>query len=336
MNICIIIPSYNLVDKLTRCLDCILETGYKNFVIIIFDNGSSPPLKQSLFSYRNKMKRLVFLRVSKNLGFAEANNKSLKFGLKHFKKIDYFLLLNNDAYITKNFFEKSLIYLKQNFDLLSPFIYLTKNRGVDSKGIDYYRDGTVINRTDKKMASYLLPAACLFISSIYVKECFTRYGWLFIPYFESYVEDIELSLRTRLMNKKTTLIPQKLIYHDHSSTMRSQKHALFLGIRNQIWTIITTWTKAMIKNHIIEIIKGQITNNIIYNLKYRSLFMLPIYFHTLINLPKLLRTRKLIQKNIVLDNVEDVFSKASVTVATHIKRSKTYKKIVHLLSVIFI
>lgn len=332
MNICIIIPSFNLVDKLSKCLDHIINTGYKNLNIIIFDNGSSPPLEESLSTYQNKIKRLIFLRATKNLGFAEANNKSLKFCLKHFKKTDYFLLLNNDAYITKDFFIKSFNYLKQNFDLISPYIYLTKNRGIDSKGINYYRDGTGINRTNNQKDNYLLPAACLFISYKYVKESFGHYDWLFIPYFESYIEDVELSLRTKLMNKKITLIPQKTVYHDRWSTTNNHNRRFFLGMRNQLWTIITTWPNTMIKNHIADIVKGQIVNSVIYTLKFKSIFMLNIYIRTFFNLPKLLETRKLIQKSILLDNPKGIFVKNKlITLITHIKRSKTYSKLKRLL-----
>lgn len=332
MNICIIIPSYNLADKLSKCLNYIFDTGYKNLNIIIFDNGSNPPLKQSLFSYENRVKKLVFLKGPRNFGFAEANNRSLKFGLKHFKKTDYFLLLNNDAYITKDFFEKSLKYLNQNFDLLSPFVFLTKDRGVDSKGINYYRDGTGINRINNQKGNYLLPAACLFISKKYVKESFDSYGWLFISHFESYVEDIELSLRTTLMNKRIILIPRKLVFHDRSSTMKDQNHAFFLGMRNQLWTIITTWTNTMIKNNLAEIVKGQIINNIIYMLKFNFGFLFLVYLQTFLSLPKLLKIRKLIQKNILLDNPKNIFQEnKSISLITHIERSRTYKKLCQFL-----
>jgi GT2 family glycosyltransferase len=328
MNICIIIPSYNLADKLSKCLDCILDTGYKKVTVIIFDNGSNPSLKQLLLPYQKKIKSLVFLKSSKNLGFAEANNRGIKFGLKYFKKVDYFLLLNNDAYVTKDFFNKSIKYLKQDYDLLSPYVFLTKNRGIDSKGINYYQDGTGTNRADNQKGNYLLPAACLFISNRYVRECFNAYSWLFIPCFESYVEDIELSLRAKLMGRKIFLIPEKIVYHDRSSTMKNQRHALFLGMRNQLWTIITTWTKTMIKNNISEIIRGQITDNIVYSLKFRNIFMLPIYIQTIRNSSKLLKIRKNIQKKIILNNPEDIFLRdKSITLTTHIKRSRTYKRL---------
>lgn len=334
MNICIVIPSYNLIDKLTKCLDSILMTGYKDIDIIIFDNGSNPPLEKSLRTYRGKIKKIIFIRAKENLGFAEANNKSLEFGLKRFKKIDYFLLLNNDAYVTKDFFNKSLEYLGKKYDLLSPLILLTKNRGFDSMGINYYRDGIGTNRIDNKKNLYLLPAACLFISRKYAQECFDNYGWLFNPYFGSYAEDIELSLRTELAAKKTVLIPHKLVHHDRSSTM-NKDGIDFLSTRNQLWIVITTWTSNMIKNNIMEIINGQINNIFVAVLKFRIIFTFRIYFDTLFALPKLLKIRRLIQNHVLPGSHDQIFSeKTPDTFSTLIKQSRTYKKLCRYTDVI--
>lgn len=329
MNICIIIPSYNLIDKLKKCLDHILDTGYEDLEVIIFDNGSLPSIKQGLKTYQNKIKNLIFIRESKNIGYVQANNRSLAFGLKRFKKIDYFLLLNNDAYLTKDFFHKSLKYLHQDYDLLSPLVLLTKNRGFDSRGIDYYGDGTGVNRVDDKKGPYLLPAACLFISRKYVENCFDNFGWLFIPDFESYAEDIEFSLRTYLLQKKMILIPIGLVHHDRSSTIRNQNKVDFLSMRNQLWTIITTWTDDMIKNHIFEIVKGQINNNFVATLKFKNIFMFRIYLNTIFALPGLLKIRNIFQKNILPNGHEDIFSKKKpATFLNIIKTSRTYKKLI--------
>ena len=241
MNICIIIPSFNLVDKLKKCLDAVIKTGYKKLHIVIVDNGSTPPLKNLLVSYQKKFKNLSFIRNGSNIGFAQSMNMGLNYAKKNFEKSDYFLLLNNDAYLKKNFFSESLAFLKKRRpDLMSPIVLLTNNRGVDTMGIDYYSDGTAFDRTITKKEAFLLAAACLFISKNFLSQCFKLFGWFFIPNFESFAEDTELSLRARLMNKKLELYPYPLVYHDRASTIKNQYTTLYLGIRNQIWTIITT------------------------------------------------------------------------------------------------
>lgn len=327
MNICVIIPSYNLADKLAKCLDSLSMTNFLGISVIIFDNGSDPPLGKILGEYKKKFRKIVFLRSEQNLGFAKANNRSLEFGLKKFRESDYFLLLNNDAYVTKDLFTRSQKYLEKKHDLLSPHVLLTKNRGADSRGISYYRDGTGVNRTRIEKNAYLLPAACLFISKIYVRECLKKYGWMFNPHFGSYAEDIELSLRTELSNKKSSLIPYELVYHDRSSTI-NKKSVDFLSARNQLWIIITTWTGDMIKNNFFEVINGQINNTFVSVLKFRIIHMFRIYLETIFALPKLLAIRKVVQSNIVPGNHDHIFSeKPRVTFSTIIRQSRTYKKL---------
>lgn len=326
-EICIITVSCNLTDKLAKCLQSIFNTGYRNIRIIIFDNGSTPSLKNTLTKYHPSINEIIVLRDKTNLGFAKANNICLKYALKQFPKSNYFLLLNNDAYVRKNFFTKSLPFLNKDNDLISPMIALTGNRGVDSMGIDYYRDGTAINRTKKKKNNYLLPAACLYVSRTFAEECFDKFGWLFIPCFQSYMEDVEMSLRALLMKKKLVLISQILVDHDRSSTLKSEKATLYLGIRNQLWTIITTWTNEMIRQNLFQIIKGQIVNDIVYFLKFKNLFTLKIYAATLLFLPDLLKTRRTITNSLLLFHPGNIFTSGdSITLKTHILRSRTYKK----------
>ena len=327
MNICIIIPSYNLGDKLKKCLEAVIKTNYKKIQILIIDNGSSPSLKSILGKYRKKISNLFFLRNENNLGFARSMNLGLSYARQKIKNIDYFLLLNNDAYIKKNFFIVSLRFLKDKHpDLMSPIVILTNNRGVDSMGVDYFSGGTAINRTIPSNKNYLLPAACLFISADFVNECFIKFGWFFIAIFDSYVEDIELSLRALLMKKGVLLLPEELVFHERSTTSVVDRVS-FLSARNHIWTIFTTWTPVMIYKNIAEIMKYQIISNIIYFLKFRYIYMLLIYLQTLLNLPRLLKIRRKIQPNLSADFPENIFLKNSTSLYIHIKRSRTYNRI---------
>jgi len=324
MNICIIIPSYNLSDKLKKCLNFILNTNYKKISIVIVDNGSQPSLEDLLNNYKKKLKNLFFLRNKTNVGFATSVNQGLNYSLNELKNIDYYLLLNNDAYLKKNFFTDSVDFLNNHHsDLMSTVVMLTKNRGVDSMGVDYYSDGIAINRTKKRKINYLLPGACLFIKSGFAQECFNKFGWFFIPIFESYNEDVELSLRALLMEKKILLLEKKLVLHDKGSTSIVDK-IHFLGTRNQIWAVLTTWTFTMIKNNFLELIKTQVINNIIYFLKFKYLSLWQIYLQTIWNIPRLLRIRKKIQAELVITSPKNIFLKNPISLHNHIVRSKTY------------
>jgi len=54
--ISIIIPIYNQADKLPKCLDSILEQSYKDYEVIIVDDGSTDNVQKIIKEYEGKLK----------------------------------------------------------------------------------------------------------------------------------------------------------------------------------------------------------------------------------------------------------------------------------------
>lgn len=327
-SICIVITSHNLADRLEKCLVAITKAKYLGITIIIVDNGSNPPLKKIPNIMDKITARVTVLRQQKNLGFAISNNIGIEYGLKHFPQTDYFLLLNNDANILPSFFTKSLPYLFRGDVLLSPVVTLTGNRGVDSMGLDYYSDGSASNRKKKRKEKYLLPATCLFVEKNFAVESYRNFGWLFVPVFVSYAEDVELSLRTVLMGKKIFLIPEEIVYHEKSATMKDSQTAIFLGKRNLFWTVIICWPNTMIRKYLYALIRGFLINAVILTLKYRNLIMLKIILNTLSQRETLLSLRKKVQQKIILENPENLILPNPLTLINQIKNSRTIQNLI--------
>lgn len=324
--ICIIIPTHNLLNLLECSLTSISNTKFKHIIVIVVDNGSSPPIRESrLFKKFNPPHHII--RIDSNVGFAEANNHAIRFAMDKSFQVDYFLLLNNDAYIHQNFFTVCTPYLKKDLVLLSPIIQLTRGRGIDSNGIVYYSDGVATNNTSLNHPGPLLPAAALFVSSSYARKSLVTYGWLFIPLFGSYCEDVELSLRTLLMGMKIDVIPHTVVTHDKSSTITRQEVRDYLGMRNELWTIITTWSRPMIQRNIFRIIEGQMVNNIIFILKFRTLILVKIYLDTIVHLLALFHLRLRIQRYLRVAYPENLLKEDPLTLGVHIRRSRTYRKL---------
>lgn len=104
----IIIPNYNHVDELSRCIDSIFEkTTYKNFEIIIVENNSNEETfkyYESLEKYKN-VKVVVYNPVD-GFNYSAINNYGAKFA-----KGEHYILLNNDVeIITPNWIEEMLMY----------------------------------------------------------------------------------------------------------------------------------------------------------------------------------------------------------------------------------
>lgn len=85
--------------QLTRqCLLSLQKTkvGDFSFEIIMVDNHSPEPIDE----LKKEFKKVIFLKNSQNLGFAEGNNVGIREALK--RKANYVLLLNNDTTVDRN------------------------------------------------------------------------------------------------------------------------------------------------------------------------------------------------------------------------------------------
>src|SRR4030042_4213601 len=93
----LVILHFNKPDLTEACLESVrqLETkGFKIEVIVVNNN----PLEKIDF-LKKKFPEFIFLKTSKNLGYAGGNNFGLKRALKD--NADFVLILNNDTLLDK-------------------------------------------------------------------------------------------------------------------------------------------------------------------------------------------------------------------------------------------
>ena len=76
-KICIIIPSFNLIDKLHLCLRSIVKTKYKIEEIVIVDDGSKPQIRKSTLKIITSGIPLTIIRNPISLGFAKSINRGI-------------------------------------------------------------------------------------------------------------------------------------------------------------------------------------------------------------------------------------------------------------------
>jgi GT2 family glycosyltransferase len=123
----VIILNFNGFPHTIECIESVRKISYPNYEIIICDNNSSDnSLKEIINFYRliefetkcqdkvknifyskekrkDSSKNIVLIALSKNLGFGGGNNAAIQYTLK--ENFNYFLLLNNDTVVDKNFLE---------------------------------------------------------------------------------------------------------------------------------------------------------------------------------------------------------------------------------------
>lgn len=93
----IIIPVYNVEKYLKKCIESVLNQSYKNYEVIIINDGSTDESQKIIDSYKNNTKIKTILQ--KNKGLSISRNEGIK-------KVtgDYILFLDSD-----DFYEQDLL-----------------------------------------------------------------------------------------------------------------------------------------------------------------------------------------------------------------------------------
>ena len=98
--ISIIVPVYNAELYLDRCINSVLNQTYKEFELILIDDGSTDSSLSICYDYASKDSRIVVLS-KKNEGAGLARNEGLKIA-----KGDYIGFVDSDDYISPDMYRE--------------------------------------------------------------------------------------------------------------------------------------------------------------------------------------------------------------------------------------
>ncbi len=147
----IVVPIYNVQNYLKKCIDSILEQTYKNFELILIDDGSKDNSPKICKDYAQKDRRVKVFRqqnsgapTALNLGLSKASGK-------------YVWFIDSDDFIEKN----SLKILVQKAEQCNADIILFGARTVDFENgipnnhqINYWSLAEIDKKYTKQLFSY--------------------------------------------------------------------------------------------------------------------------------------------------------------------------------------
>ena len=223
--------NFNGTKNTLLCLDGLDSLKIEGFElsVVVIDNASIENF-QTKKQYKNF--ELKIIRSESNLGFSGGQNLGIKYGLE--KKVDYFLVLNNDVIIEENLLSELLrtFIEEKNCGIVSPKIYFAKgyefhkdryeesekgrviwyaggridwqniiasHRGVDDVDNGQYQE---LEKTD------FASGCCAMIK----KEVFERVGLFDEKYF-LYYEDNDLSQRAKKTGFEIYYQPKATLWH---------------------------------------------------------------------------------------------------------------------------
>jgi GT2 family glycosyltransferase len=247
MLISIIVVTWNSASYLPRCLESLATQSFKDFEIVIVDNGS---VDGSLTGLEEKYPRLDIKieRLETNQGYAPANNIGSKLG-----RGEWLAFLNADAFPSPDWLEQLVSASHQNPEYVcfsSRQIMADNIKMLDGEGDTYHISGMAWRRnynipvydTSEPVEVFSACGAAMMVR----KQDFLDMGGFDETYF-AYFEDVDLGFRLRLSGKKTLFLPESIVYHVGSgSTGRRSDFLVYYQYRNMIWTFIKNMPSPLI------------------------------------------------------------------------------------------
>ncbi len=234
----VIIPNLNGKPLLEECLSSLERQTFKDFEVIVVDNGSqdgSVDLVKSKFPWVEKI-----IVNETNLGFAAACNQGIKASVG-----TYIALLNNDTAAHPDWLLRLVSAAEEHKTcgmFASKTLFYDRRDIIDSTGHLIYPDG--LNRARGRLEidrgqyddkpDVFFPSGC---AALYRKEMFDQIG-LFDEYHFAYGDDTDIGIRGRLAGWGCLFVPDAIVYHKYSKTMGEYSpQKAFLVERNRIWIV---------------------------------------------------------------------------------------------------
>jgi len=231
----VIIPNYKGKKHLKKCIDSCLSCG-TNIRIVIVNNDPEDDL-----SYIQKADNIKIITFEENKGFSKAVNV----GLQYCYDYKYCLLLNNDAFLTKNCIEKMIEVMdkdKKIFSVSSKMLQENNPELIDDAGDEYTLLSWAYQRGQgkKSYADHFNKEkdvfSCCAGGSLYRRKVFEEIGFFDEDFF-AYLEDVDLGYRARLYGYRNVFCPKAVVFHVGSASSGSRYNAfkVKLSARNSLF-----------------------------------------------------------------------------------------------------
>ena len=292
----IIIVNLNGKQLLGPCLDSLEAQIFKEFEVLLVDNGSTDG---SLRYVEAHYPQVRLLPQGSNLGFAAANN----IGLREARG-DLIALLNNDAEAHPNWLSKLVAALEANPDIgfcASKMVLHSQSHLADACGDFYTVEGVAgkighlepASRYDEPREVF---GACAG-AAIYRRAVLEEVGGFDEDFFIVY-EDSDLSFRARLLGYKCLYVPTAVVYHHLSATLGPQSDtAVYYAQRNMEFVFF----KNMPAPLLLKYLPLHFTTDLLLFIRYlfhrQARGFLKAKLHAMVMMPRMLEKRRQIQKS---------------------------------------
>lgn len=274
--------TWNGIKYIADCLDSIQKQTFKDYNVLIIDNGSNDGTVDFI---KKNYPKIPVIKNFKNLGFAKAHNQGIKYS-----NSQYVLVLNQDIVLTPIYLAELMKVLENNEEVSCVSGKLLKIRTlsddlggkiktniIDSTGLKMFKNRKVINRgmgeEDINQYNNLeevfgLSATALLIrrdalNTIRISDKNRNIDEFFDEDFFSYKEDVDLSWRLQLLGWKSLYVPWAIAYHYRSASSSKETVKEIIKNRRRKSDFVN---RLSYKNHLFTLLKNEHKINLLKNL----------------------------------------------------------------------
>jgi len=228
IRISIIVLNWNGRKWLEECLSSILKQRLdEEFEVLLVDNGSTDG---SVAYVRQEFPHVKVVRLDRNYGFAEGNNRGVKFACG-----EYLVFVNMDTKAEDGWLTNLVKAADEHpeYQILCSIQVPSQERN-RIRTLNAFGDAmpspyeSNLAITDSIFAS----GACFLIR----RKWLDKLGYLFDPFYFCSAEDIELSLRTILLGGRIGYVRHSRIYHYIGGAKFPSTKMSYLAERNLLLT----------------------------------------------------------------------------------------------------
>lgn len=209
MKVSIIVPFYNTEKYLERCLNSIVLQTFRDYEVILIDDGSTDRSYKIAEKYSSKYKNFKLYK-QKNRGVACARNKGLLMA-----EGEYIAFVDSDDFIDKHYLRQMVCAaLRTGADIICCNFYWVYHNKIPIKNYINYKIGLFSNMealnmiiADTFMQSYLW-------NKLWKKDLFVNFNEKFPDMF---FEDIATSFKMVYYSNKIYIMEDALYYYTQRS-----------------------------------------------------------------------------------------------------------------------
>jgi len=297
----IIVINWNGLKDTIECLNSLRNITYKNYKVILVDNGSKNNEGKILLEKFGDYINLI--QNDKNYGFAKGNNIGIRKAIRN--NADYVLCLNNDTVVESNFLTEMVesVSHRDKIGMVGgKMINYFERDKIDNLGVTLTKSGLGFG-IKKQKYNYFCPSGGAALYSVKMLKDIKINGDYFDSDFFMYAEDLDLAFRGYLKGYVAVKNESAIIYHKASRSAKADSDfSCYHNQRNHVWFIIKNFPTSFLIQYAPYILLGQLVSFSVYLMRFRLGVYCKAKYDSLENFSITMSKRKKIQSKILVSN----------------------------------